>query len=109
VQKWLVRDGESVAKGMPVVEIETEKAVFEIEAEFSGVLHVGVAEGQRVPVGTCLGLIASPEAAVDAIVGKDVEVVVGSAAAMMPPSPCATDLAGDYAAVNYSDALLGSD
>ena len=58
VVQWLVRDGDRVEAGTPLVEIETEKAVFEIEAQRAGVVRIAVHEGRRVPVGTALGVIA---------------------------------------------------
>ena len=35
---WLKREGESVNKGEPIMEIETDKATVEIEAPESGIL-----------------------------------------------------------------------
>ena len=35
---WLKKEGESVAKGEPLLEIETDKAVMEIESPGDGVL-----------------------------------------------------------------------
>ncbi|HEY4723514.1 MAG TPA: lipoyl domain-containing protein, partial [Anaerolineae bacterium] len=36
--RWLKREGETVAKGEPVMEIETDKVTVEIEATASGTL-----------------------------------------------------------------------
>jgi pyruvate dehydrogenase E2 component (dihydrolipoamide acetyltransferase) len=50
--RWLKTQGEFVARGEPLMEIETDKAVMEIEASASGVLsHVTAQEGDEVPVG----------------------------------------------------------
>ena len=50
--KWLKAEGQSVSKGEPLMEIETDKATVEIEAPASGVLaHVIAQAGDEVPVG----------------------------------------------------------
>ncbi len=65
--RWRVRPGESVTKGQPVAEIETDKSILEIEAEADGVLlDAVVPEGARVPVTTVLGWIGAPGEAVPA-------------------------------------------
>lgn len=50
VSRWLVEDGEAVAAGQLVVEVETDKATVEIEAPGSGVLRIVAAEGAVVAV-----------------------------------------------------------
>ena len=58
--KWRKREGDKVKSGETVAEIETDKAVMEMEAFDSGTLAaVVVAEGQKVPVGAVLGVIAT--------------------------------------------------
>ena len=50
--KWLKADGQSVTKGEPLMEIETDKATVEIEAAASGILsRVTAKPGDEVPVG----------------------------------------------------------
>ena len=51
VLQWLVADGEAVAKGQPLVEIETDKATMTVEAPEEGTLHVIAAEGDARAVG----------------------------------------------------------
>src|SRR5256714_13874789 len=53
VVRWLKQDGELVAKGEPLLEVETDKVTVEIEAPADGTLGgVRVPEGAAVPVGT---------------------------------------------------------
>lgn len=60
--KWLKQEGEQVQRGEFVAEIETDKAVVEIEAFGSGVLRKRyVREGTTVPVGQVIGVIGQPE------------------------------------------------
>jgi pyruvate dehydrogenase E2 component (dihydrolipoamide acetyltransferase) len=58
---WLKREGESVAKGEPLLEIETDKAVMEVESPGDGVLAgVKVQAGTEVPVGRTIAWIVGP-------------------------------------------------
>ncbi len=62
---WLKKDGESVAKGEPLLEIETDKAVMEIESPGDGVLAgIKVHAGMEVPVGRTIAWIVRPGEAV---------------------------------------------
>jgi pyruvate dehydrogenase E2 component (dihydrolipoamide acetyltransferase) len=59
VLRWIRAEGDEVKAGEAVLEIETEKAAVEIEAPASGVLsEIAVKEGETVPVGTRLAMIA---------------------------------------------------
>src|SRR5262245_41655864 len=56
--KWLKAEGQAVAKGEPLMEIETDKATVEIEAAASGTLaRVTAKAGDEVPVGQTIALI----------------------------------------------------
>jgi pyruvate dehydrogenase E2 component (dihydrolipoamide acetyltransferase) len=58
VLKWLKSPGDSVRKGEPLVEIETDKVTVEVEAPASGVLgEVSAQPGDVVPVGKTIALI----------------------------------------------------
>ena len=58
---WLKKEGDSVAKGEPLLEIETDKAVMEIESPGDGVLAgVKVQPGADVPVGRTIAWIVRP-------------------------------------------------
>ncbi|MCG2659780.1 MAG: 2-oxo acid dehydrogenase subunit E2 [Kiritimatiellae bacterium] len=61
VLKWHKREGEPVKKGEILFEIETDKAVLEIESFFEGtLLKIVVAEGQTVPVSVPVAFIGQP-------------------------------------------------
>jgi pyruvate dehydrogenase E2 component (dihydrolipoamide acetyltransferase) len=61
VLKWLVKEGEAVKKGQILMEIETDKAVAEIDAPADGVLtQILAQEGVSVPVGQAAALITPP-------------------------------------------------
>ena len=64
VLRWMKAPGDKVRKGEPIVEIETDKVTVEIESPASGVLsQVTAQEGDVVPVGQTIALIAEPGAA----------------------------------------------
>ncbi len=54
---WLKQDGETVAAGDVIAEIETDKSNVEIEAEDAGVLHIQAQPGAVVPVGKVIAVI----------------------------------------------------
>src|SRR5947209_8307845 len=58
---WRKKEGESVSKGEILLEIETDKAVMEIEAPGDGVLaDIKATPGTDVPVGQTIAWIVSP-------------------------------------------------
>ncbi len=60
VVKWLKKEGEKVKAGEKLADIETDKAVMEMEAFEGGTLAaILVREGEKVPVGTLLGMVAT--------------------------------------------------
>jgi pyruvate dehydrogenase E2 component (dihydrolipoamide acetyltransferase) len=65
VIRWLKAEGDLVARGEPLMEVETDKVTVEIEAPADGTLAaVSAHEGEEVPVGQPVALIlAAGEAA----------------------------------------------
>jgi 2-oxoglutarate dehydrogenase E2 component (dihydrolipoamide succinyltransferase) len=58
VGRWLKQEGEAVTSGEALVELETDKINFEVEAEQDGVLQsIAKAEGETVNVGEVIGTI----------------------------------------------------
>ncbi len=63
VVRWIKAPGDTVRKGEPIVEIETDKVTVEIESPASGILsNVTAQEGDVIPVGHTIALIAEPGA-----------------------------------------------
>ncbi len=59
--RWLKPEGASVAKGEPIMEIETDKVTVEIESPASGMLaSITAHEGDVVPVGQTIAWILAP-------------------------------------------------
>ena len=58
ILRWLKAEGDSVRKGEPVMEVETDKVTVDVEAPADGTLaSVRAAEGSEVPVGEVVALV----------------------------------------------------
>jgi len=67
IVSWVKKEGESIRKGEILLEVETDKAVVEIEASADGVLGgVKSQAGDVVPVGTTIAWILAPGESVPA-------------------------------------------
>ena len=102
VLRWLKGEGDAVANGEPIAEIETDKAVVEFESYADGVLHrIIVPAGTTVPVGQTIAVVGgqgesiegstspSDDAVADEVDSEPVEEEpddVPSAAIPMPPA-----------------------
>jgi pyruvate dehydrogenase E2 component (dihydrolipoamide acetyltransferase) len=68
IQKWRVKEGDKIKKGEVLFEVETDKAVLEVESQFEGtILKIVVPAGVEVPVMTIGAVIGEPGEAVPAI------------------------------------------
>ncbi len=62
IVKWNVKDGDKVKQGQEVLEVETDKAVFPVEATASGTIHIGpYPDSAVVPVLEVVAIIGKPE------------------------------------------------
>jgi pyruvate dehydrogenase E2 component (dihydrolipoamide acetyltransferase) len=58
---WRKKEGDRVTKGEPLLEIETDKAVVEVEAPADGILAgITASEGSDIPVGQTIAWIVAP-------------------------------------------------
>src|ERR1700733_5283620 len=88
VISWLKTKGESVVKGEPLLEIETDKAVMEIESPGDGILAgIRVQAGAEVPVGRTIAWIVRPGEVVPA---DEVVVESGRRVTAAAPSTAST-------------------
>jgi len=61
ILNWIKKEGDSITKGEPLLEIETDKITFEVEAPGDGVLAgIKSNEGDEVPVGQTIAWIVAP-------------------------------------------------
>jgi pyruvate dehydrogenase E2 component (dihydrolipoamide acetyltransferase) len=66
LMRWVIAEGEQVAKGAVLAEIETDKATVEVESNFEGVLRRQlVSEGDSVPVGEPIAIIGGADEEID--------------------------------------------
>jgi pyruvate dehydrogenase E2 component (dihydrolipoamide acetyltransferase) len=84
VLSWLKREGDTVSSGEVLAEVETDKAVMELQARGSGVLRkILAADGATVEVGSIVGIIA----AADEDIGNLLQA--GGSAQASPPTETA--------------------
>jgi 2-oxoglutarate dehydrogenase E2 component (dihydrolipoamide succinyltransferase) len=90
VAKWLKKEGDRVATGEPLVELETEKIDLEVSADRAGVLaSIKHAEGADVKVGEVLAVLdAAPDGAEAPAPSTQPASAPAPAAAL--PTPAAT-------------------
>jgi pyruvate dehydrogenase E2 component (dihydrolipoamide acetyltransferase) len=61
IVSWIKKEGDTITKGEPILEIETDKAVVEIEAPGDGILAgIKSHEGDVVPVGQTIAWVVAP-------------------------------------------------
>lgn len=94
IAQWLVAEGSTVERGAIIAEIETDKAVMDLEAYDGGVLQkIVVQAGQTVPIGEVIAVIGDGSA-------------VGAPAEAGPAMTGAADIAANDAATDAApDAL----
>lgn len=81
VTQWLKAPGDAVARGEPLVEVETDKATMVYEAEFDGVLdEIVVANGETAALGAVIARATGT--------GRGA-VAAAPAASAAPPAPAA--------------------
>src|SRR5580704_8853498 len=92
VLNWRKKEGDRVTKGEPLLEIETDKAVVEIEATGDGILAgVTAAEGAVVPVGQTIAWLVQPgEAPPKQTTGPQTGRTGGAPAPSAAPAAAAT-------------------
>ncbi|HCI78831.1 MAG TPA: hypothetical protein DHW02_03990 [Ktedonobacter sp.] len=62
ILRWIKQEGDTVKKGEPVAEVETDKVNIEIESFTSGVLRkILVQEGESAPIGANIALVGAAD------------------------------------------------
>ena len=86
--EWLKQEGEAVAKGEPLVVIETDKVITEVESPADGVvLKIAVAAEEERPIGTTLVLLGSAD---EQLSESDLQQLLGDQPAAAPAAPVAS-------------------
>ena len=82
ITKWFKSEGDTIEKGEPFFEVETEKITNVVEATAGGVVfQIVVSAGTRVPVATIVAVIAEPGEQPERIEGNQAGEVVEEAPA----------------------------
>jgi 2-oxoglutarate dehydrogenase E2 component (dihydrolipoamide succinyltransferase) len=69
VARWFKKEGDSVARDEPLLELETDKVTVEVPAPASGAIEsISVRAGDTVQVGAILGAIAEGKAGAPSVV-----------------------------------------
>ena len=90
IVRWLKQEGDTVAEGEPIVEVETAKLQTELESTASGILSRIVAqEGQIVPIRGVLCVIAEPGEELEPSAGPAASASAASAAPAAQAAPAA--------------------
>lgn len=85
ISEWRVAPGDSVAKGDPLVDIETDKIVNSFEATEPGTLvRIIAREGDELKVGTLIGVMATAP-----VTDEEVDAFIAAATARAAPKPAA--------------------
>lgn len=80
IQKWRKKEGERVEYGEVIADIETDKAVMELEAFDPGVIRkIVVPEGSKAPVNETIAIIGEA--------GEDVSAIAAAPAGTAPSAP----------------------
>ena len=86
IVRWLKAEGEAVAKGDPLYELDTDKVTQEVEAEATGILlKIVVADGE-VDVGTTVGVIGAQDEDLSELLAAS-QGGNGGAPAVVPDAP----------------------
>ncbi len=93
IVRWLKRDGDEVARGEELVEIETDKATMAYESDTAGTLQITAQEGATLPVGSRIAVIGDDDSAPGETAAEPAPVAQveasATAAATEPPAPSA--------------------
>jgi pyruvate dehydrogenase E2 component (dihydrolipoamide acetyltransferase) len=94
ILKWLKSDGDEVARGEPLAEIETDKATLTYESDAAGVLSIVAPAGETLPIGTVIARLeggsngaSAPAAAVAAAEQAETAPAVPAEPALAPRAP----------------------
>ncbi len=84
ISRWLKKEGDKVAMGEPLAEIDTDKATMEMQALANGVLRkIVIGEGQSAPLGQLIAVIGEAD--------EDIASLLSEAPAAAPAAPKAPE------------------
>src|SRR5947208_15240794 len=88
VVKWYKKEGDKVKEGEKIADVETDKAVMEMEAFEGGtVASIAVPEGGKVAVGAVIAILATGKENVADVKGKSAPAAAPAKAQAAAPAP----------------------
>lgn len=95
IARWLKKEGDKVAMGEPLAEIDTDKATMEMQALANGVLRkIIIGEGQSAPLGVPIAIIGEAEEDISSLLAEAPAAAPAPAASAPeppPPAPAAAE------------------
>jgi pyruvate dehydrogenase E2 component (dihydrolipoamide acetyltransferase) len=90
--RWVINEGEEVAKGAILAEIETDKATVEVESAYDGVVYKHlVSTGETVPINEPIAVVSDPDEEVDIEELLGAEAPVEKEGEKAAPEPAETE------------------
>ena len=90
ISRWLKKEGDKVAMGEPLAEIDTDKATMEMQALANGTLRkILINEGQSAPLGQLIAVIGEPEEDIASLL-SEAPAAPAAAKPEAAPEPAAT-------------------
>jgi pyruvate dehydrogenase E2 component (dihydrolipoamide acetyltransferase) len=88
ISRWLKKEGDKVAMGEPLAEIDTDKATMEMQALANGVLRkIVVNEGQSAPLGQLIAIIGEANEDIASLLAEAPATAAAPAAPKEAPQP----------------------
>jgi len=86
VARWLKNEGDTVVKGEPIADIETDKAMMPLESDVSGTISkILLPEGESAPIGTTIAIVAKSGEASTPRTGTPAPATTRAAEPSTPP------------------------
>src|SRR5687768_2961916 len=89
ILKWLKADGDAVARGEPLAEIETDKATLTYESDAAGVLKIVADAGETLPIGSVIATLDGANGDNGRAGASAVAPAAAADAPQAPPPPAA--------------------
>ena len=86
IARWLKKEGDKVAMGEPLAEIDTDKATMEMQALTEGVLRkIIIGEGQSAPLGQPIAIIGAADEDISSLLSEASAAAPAPAQQQAPP------------------------
>ncbi|MBA4157607.1 MAG: pyruvate dehydrogenase complex dihydrolipoamide acetyltransferase [Gemmatimonadetes bacterium] len=106
---WLKNEGDEIAEGDVLAEVETDKATMELVARGAGVLRKRmIGDGDTANVGTIIGVIASEDEDISSMMGADAATDQAASTTEAPDKVPDPEAAADAADADEADVKEGA-